>query len=40
MAKESEYEGRVLIEEFKKEMNGVIRKNLTEAERSPASIKQ
>jgi len=27
-ARESRYEGRVLVEEFKRQINGVIRKNL------------
>ena len=39
-AKGSGYEGRPLVEEFKREMNGGIRRNLMEAENQPASIKQ
>ena len=37
--KESEYEGRLLMEEFKKGMSRVIRKKLIEAEKPPISIK-
>ena len=37
--KESEYEGRLLVEEFKKGMSRVIRKKLIEAEKPPISIK-
>ena len=36
----SGYEGRPLIEEFKRGMNGEIRRKLMEAENLPASIKQ
>ena len=36
----SRYEGRLLVEEFKREMNGGIRRKLMEAENLPASIKQ
>jgi len=36
----SGYEGRLLIEEFKREMNGIIRRKLIEAERPPTSIEQ
>jgi len=32
VARESGYEGRPLIEEFKRELNGSIRRNLAEAE--------
>ena len=39
-ARESRYEGRPLMEEFKRGMNGVIRKELMEAENPPASIEQ
>jgi len=34
----SEYEGRPLIEEFKRGMNGGIRRKLIEAENMPSSI--
>jgi len=37
--KESEYEGRLLVEEFKKGMSRVIRKKLIEAKKPPISIK-
>jgi len=36
----SRYEGRPLIEEFKRGMNGGIRRKLIEAENLPASIEQ
>jgi len=36
----SRYEGRPLIEEFKRGMNGGIRRKLMEAENLPTSIKQ
>ena len=36
----SRYEGRLLVEEFKREMSGVIRRKLMEAERPPTSIEQ
>ena len=39
-ARESRYEGRLLIEEFKREMNGTIRKKLIEVECLPRNIKQ
>ena len=39
-ARESRYEGRLLIEEFKRGMNGMIRRKLMEAKRSPTSIEQ
>ena len=39
-ARESRYEGRSLIEEFKRGMNGGIRRKLMEAENLLASIKQ
>jgi len=39
-ARGSRYEGRLLIEEFKREMNGGIRKKLIEAKNLPASIEQ
>ena len=39
-ARESRYKGRPLIEEFKRGMNGGIRRKLIEAENQPASIEQ
>ena len=39
-ARASGYEGRPLIEEFKKGMNGTIRRKLMEAKNQPASIEQ
>ena len=39
-ARGSRYEGRLLIEEFKRGMNGGIRRKLMEAENQPASIEQ
>jgi len=39
MVKVSGYEGRLLMEEFKREMNGVIRRKLLEVERLLRSIK-
>jgi len=39
-ARGSGYEGRLLVEEFKREMNGGIRRKLMEAENPPASIEQ
>ena len=36
----SGYKGRPLVEEFKKGMNGGIRRKLMEAENLPASIEQ
>jgi len=39
-ARESRYEGRPLVEEFKRGMNGGIRRKLMEAENLPASIDQ
>ena len=39
-ARESGYEGRPLIEEFKREMNRGIRRKLMKAENPPASIEQ
>ena len=36
----SRYEGRPLIEEFKREMNGMIRRKLMDAERPSTSIEQ
>ena len=40
VARGSRYEGRPLIEEFKREMNGMIRRRLMDTERPPTSIKQ
>jgi len=39
-ARESRYEGRPLVEEFKRKMNGVIKKKLMEAKNQLGSIKQ
>ena len=39
-ARESRYKGRPLVEEFKRGMNGGIRRKLMEAENLPASIEQ
>ena len=39
-ARGSGYEGRLLIKEFKRGMNGGIRRKLMEAENQPASIEQ
>ena len=36
----SRYEGKPLVEKFKKEMNGAIRRKLIEAEHLPRSIEQ
>jgi len=36
----SGYKGRLLIKEFKKGMNGIIRRKLMKAERPPTSIEQ
>ena len=36
----SGYKGRLLVEEFKRGMNGVIRRKLMEAENQPSSIEQ
>ena len=36
----SRYEGRPLVEEFKREMNGVIRRKLIETKNQLGSIKQ
>jgi len=38
--RESRYEGRPLVEEFKREMNRGIRRKLMEVENPPASIEQ
>ena len=40
VARESEYEVRLLVEEFKKGMNRMIRRKLIEAKRLPKSIEQ
>ena len=40
MVRESGYEGRLLVEEFKQGMNRRIRRKLIEAENLPASIEQ
>ena len=40
VARDSGYEGRLLVKEFKREMNGVIRRKLMEAENQSGSIKQ
>ena len=40
VARESRYEGCPLIEEFKRGMNGSIRRKLMEAENQPGSIEQ
>jgi len=39
-AKESGYEGRLLIKEFKRGMNGIIRRKLMDAEHPTRSIEQ
>ena len=39
-ARGSRYEGRPLVEEFKRGMNGAIRRKLMEAENQPGSIEQ
>ena len=39
-ARESGYKRRPLVEEFKRRMNGVIRRKLMEAENQPGSIEQ
>jgi len=38
VARKSGYEGRPLIEEFKRELNGTIRRKLAEAEKPPSTI--
>ena len=40
VARGSEYKGRVLVEEFKRGMNEIIRKKLIEAERLLSTIEQ
>jgi len=39
-ARGSRYERRLLVEEFKRGINGIIRRKLIEAERPPTSIEQ
>ena len=39
-ARRSGYEGRLLVEEFKREINRVIRRKLMEAKNQPGSIEQ
>ena len=39
-ARRSRYEERALVEEFKRKMNGVIRRKLIEAKKPPTSIEQ
>ena len=39
-ARGSGYEGRPLVEEFKRRMNGTIRRKLIKAENQPSFIKQ
>jgi len=39
VARGSEYEGRALVEKFKRRMTGTIKRKLIETERSPMSIK-
>jgi len=39
-ARGSRYEGRLLVEEFKRGMNGAIRRKLIEAENQPGLIEQ
>ena len=39
-ARKSGYEGRPLMEEFKRRMNGMIRRKLMESEWQPSSIEQ
>ena len=40
IARGSGYEGRLLMEEFKRGMSGAIRRKLMKAEKSPTSIEQ
>ena len=40
VARGSRYEGRLLVEEFKRGMSGAIRRKLMEAEKPPTSIEQ
>ena len=39
-ARESGYEGRLLIEKFKREINGIIKRKLMEVENQLGSIEQ
>jgi len=39
-ARGSRYEERLLVKEFKREINGVIRRKLMEAKNQPGSIEQ
>jgi len=39
-ARKSGYKGRLLVEEFKRRMNRVIKRKLIETERPPTSIEQ
>ena len=39
-ARGSGYKGRLLVEKFKREINGAIRRKLMEAENQPGSIEQ
>ena len=40
VVKGSRYEGRPLVEEFKRGMNGAIRRKLMEAEHQPVIVEQ
>jgi len=40
VARGSEYKRRLLVEEFKREMNGITRRKLIEVERPSGSIEQ
>jgi len=40
IARKSSYEGRLLVEESKKEINDAIRRKLMKAERPPKGIEQ
>ena len=40
IARGSGYEGRPLIEEFKRELNGAIRRKLAKAEEPPTTIEE
>jgi len=39
-ARGSRYKGQLLVEEFKRGMNGVIRRKLIEAKNQPSAIEQ
>jgi len=39
-ARSNRYKGRELVEKFKREMNGTIRRKLMKAEKPPTSIEQ